>query len=400
MREKTLPSIRQLNIRYAILQAGYWAMFAAFGGYQTALLLGRGFSSGDAGVFAALRCLSGIVAQPLLGAWADRHPEIPLKLILNVSLLISLAANTVFYCTSPGFAGTALIFLVLGALELSAYPLVDSLAVQYINVGMEIKYSLGRGLGSLSYAIACILLGVQAERFGVESVLLAHGALIVLLIILVAAYPTFPYRMMPARAAEGSPHSAWYLLRSNPAFTLMLAAVFFGMVAVLPLASFMVNIVTDRGGSTANLGVALFLMAASELPAAFLFQALWRKFGSTKMLVGALGFMAVKPLLILLAPSLLWVLAVQPIQMLGYGLFTPASVYYANENASATDRVRGQSLMMVASNGMGGVVGNLMAGYLIDLGGVNAMLIACVFCGLIGVAAAMAAGRMDRYRQG
>ena len=36
--------------------------------------------------------------------------------------------------------------------------------------------------------------------------------------------------------------------------------------------------------------------------------------------------------------------------MLGYGLFTPASVYYANENVSPADRVRGQAIMMMASN--------------------------------------------------
>ena len=52
----------------------------------------------------------------------------------------------------------------------------------------------------------------------------------------------------------------------------------------------------------------------------------------------------------------------QPVQLLGYGLFTPASVYYANANVSPVDQVKGQSIMMIASNGLGAMFGNFLAG--------------------------------------
>ena len=79
-----------------------------------------------------------------------------------------------------------------------------------------------------------------------------------------------------------------------------------------------------------------------------------------------------------------------------YGLFTPASVYYANENVSAADRVRGQAIMMMASNGLGGMVGNLIAGFAIDLGGVNAMLVLCTAIGALGLLLALIAVRLSR----
>lgn len=83
-------------------------------------------------------------------------PRVPLKYILEVCLGASLAVNVVFYCTRPGFLGTALLLLALGALELNAYPLLDSLAVQFMDAGVNVRYSLGRGMGSFSYAVACI----------------------------------------------------------------------------------------------------------------------------------------------------------------------------------------------------------------------------------------------------
>lgn len=127
-----MPSLRRVNALYTMVQLTYWAAFA---GYQTALLLGRGFSSGEAGAFAAIRCLAGILAQPLLGGWADRHPKVPLKHILRLCLAVSLAVNGVFYCTRPGFWGTALIFLALGVLELNAYPRWIPWPCQFINAG-------------------------------------------------------------------------------------------------------------------------------------------------------------------------------------------------------------------------------------------------------------------------
>lgn len=397
MNQPLMPSLRRVNVTYTLIHLAYWALFAAFVGYQTALLLSRGFTSGQAGVFASLRCLSGIIAQPLLGRWADRHPHIPLKWIFNGSLLISLVFSILFYTTPMKFAGTAIIFLVLGALELSSYPLIDSMAVQYMNAGMDIKYSFGRGLGSMSYAVACVFLGMQAERFGVESILLTHSILIVVVIAVVFLFPTFPKESTGTESKE-APHSAWYLLRQNPSFALMLVASFFSMCAVLPAIGFLINIIREQGGDTASLGIALFLMASSEFPAAFLFQKLWRRFGSTKMMLISFTFMAVKPLLFLIAPTLFVVLAVQPIQMLGYGLFTPASVYFANENVPQTDRVQGQSLMMMASNGLGGVLGNLFAGYIIDWGGVNAMLLFSFICGIVGVGLGILAGTLSRTK--
>ena len=48
--------------------------------------------------------------------------------------------------------------------------------------------------------------------------------------------------------------------------------------------------------------------------------------------------------------------------------------------------MRGQTVMMVASNGMGGMLGGLLAGWTLDMGGANWMLAACIACGCAGAA--------------
>ncbi|OUQ80539.1 MFS transporter [Flavonifractor sp. An10] len=384
------------------MQMGFWAMFAAIVAYQTALLLERGFTNGEAGLMTSVRCLAGIVFQPLLGGFADRHPGVPLKGIVGVSLALSLAAG-VWYWAEPamGLAQTALVWVVIGGLGVSSYPLMDAMAVQFINDGVPIRYSLGRGLGSLAYAVVCVLLGLQVGQWGVETTLVTFLLLTAAEIALVFTYPTWhPKAPAEGRAAAERPQSALSLLRSNPRFTLMLAGVLFGLTAVLPLSNFLVNVILSRGGTAADLGLAMFLMGGFELPAAFLFPKLLRRLGSGRILVLSMAFCTLKGVALLLTWNLAGVLLCQPLQMLGYGLFTPASVYFVNESVPPADRVRGQTIMMVASNGLGGMLGGMLAGFTLDLGGANWMLAGCVACGCVSVLLCLLALPRKRGRSG
>ena len=382
--EKT-PTLRRLDWHYIAMQMGFWAMFAAIVAYQTALLLERGFTNGEAGLMTSVRCLAGIVCQPLLGGFADRHPGVPLKHIVAISLALSLAAG-LWYWMDPamGLGSTALGWVVIGGLGVSSYPLMDAMAVQFINDGMPIRYSLGRGLGSLAYAVVCVLLGLQVGQWGVETTLVTFLLLTAAEIALVFTYPTWHPHAPAAQAEQARPQSALSLLRSNPRFTLMLAGVLFGLTAVLPLSNFLVNVILSRGGTAADLGLAMFLMGGFELPAAFLFPRLLRRLGSGRILVLSMFFGTLKGVALLLTWNLAGVLLCQPLQMLGYGLFTPASVYFVNESVPPADRVRGQTIMMVASNGLGGMLGGLLAGWTLDAGGANWMLAGCILCGCVG----------------
>lgn len=383
-----MPSKRSLDFHYIGMQVAFWAVFAAICAYQATLLLSRGFSNTQVGVIVALRCLAGVVAQPLLGSYADKHPNVPLKTIVSVCLGVAFFAGLALMIPM-GMIGTSLLFLILGALEISAYPLMDAMAVQFIQTGVELSYSFGRGLGSLAYALVCVFLGFQAGRFGVESTLWTHSALTLVLIVTVATFPKFDPAWQRDRTTARQPKSAWRLLRDNPRFTVMLLGILLGITAVLPMSNFLINIIRSRGGTEAHLGIALFLMAAFELPAALLFDRIYRRGRAGKILVVSMAFMTLKALLMILAPTYWVIWLVQPVQMLGYGLFTPASVLYVSDTIDPADQVKGQTLMMVASNGLGGVMGSVVAGRALDAGGVNAMLWMCV--GLGAAAAAVTA---------
>ena len=141
----TLPPKGKLTLHYYLLQIGFWGGIGCFTGFQSVIVLDRGFTSADVGVFVAICNLAGILFQPQLGAWADRHPEVPIKRLLNACLVLALGVNVVFYTTRPGFWGTALIFLTLGILDIWLAPYREQANVGYFQ---EIKQVKGIGFQS------------------------------------------------------------------------------------------------------------------------------------------------------------------------------------------------------------------------------------------------------------
>lgn len=60
-----LPLLRALQFRYTLIQMLFWAAYAALGSFQTALLLERGFSSGEAGDLPRFAVWQGSWCPPL-----------------------------------------------------------------------------------------------------------------------------------------------------------------------------------------------------------------------------------------------------------------------------------------------------------------------------------------------
>ena len=182
-----MASRKRIVLCYILLQASFWGMISSICAYQAAIVLDRGFTTGQAGIFCALCYLASLFTQPVIGGWADRHPSVPIKRLLIIMLLPAAALNLVFYFTRPGFLLTALIIFLFGVLETNSYPLIDSMGMQYVNAGVEIPYSFARGMGSLTYAVLCVVTGLLTARFGMQTALLAHCAEQLLLLVCLLA---------------------------------------------------------------------------------------------------------------------------------------------------------------------------------------------------------------------
>ena len=105
-----------------------------------------------------------------------------------------------------------------------------------------------------------------------------------------------------------------------------------------------------------------------------IFSKLLKYFRSNQLLILSGFFFAVKAITYLLAGTVTQFYLAQVFQMGAFALYIPASVYYVNETMEASDKFKGQAVM-TATNTLGGVIGSLLGGFLLDYAGITPLLI-------------------------
>ena len=166
---------------------------------------------------------------------------------------------------------------------------------------------------------------------------------------------------------------------------MILAGFMVAFIACNCLSVYLIDIVVNVGGDTSMYGVAIFCMAASELPAMALVPRLRRRFstGTLFMVVGAAYLL--RNMIVVCATSVPMVFIGLLFQSTSYGLLTPLLTCYIAEVCSPRSEMLGQTLLSVATTGVGAMVGTVCGGMLQDAYGIQAMLL---FVAVATVAAA------------
>ena len=149
--------------------------------------------------------------------------------------------------------------------------------------------------------------------------------------------------------------------------------------------TYMIHIVGKVGGSESMMGSALAVAAFLELPAMGLFSRMRRKVPLVWLLIFCAVFFVIRAGLFWAARSVPVLYLAAALDFFEYGIFIPATVYYVAEHIDPANQVKGQSLMGMATTGVGSAFGNFVSGQLLDRAGVNGMLLFCSVCAAVGL---------------
>ena len=228
-------------------------------------------------------------------------------------------------------------------------------------------------------------MGRVIERFGAGSILIVYMVMLAATILLTLLHPKVPREQRAVAAKEKEePVRISAVLRQNRT----LLCFFIAVIAICYnhglLDSYQVSIVQAVGGSTADYGTVMFVMALSELPVMFLYNGIKKKISvATLMSIAYIAFIA-KVGILLLAEDVEAVIAAQLCNAFTLGLYLPSIVYFTNMITNRRETVVAQSLIGGTAFGVGRVAGNLMGGSLLDIGGVGAMLVSCIVVAAAG----------------
>ena len=306
--------------------------------------------------------------------------------------LLTLAAAVVMTVSTGSKTVLVVAYAVIGVLLVSTSPFFNSMVMEYHLRGVNVNYGLGRGTGSTTYAIVALVLGFVLEKRAPTVILPVLLAALVLQIIAVWTF-RYPLPPVPAAQEEEPPKvlGLWALLKKYPAFPVMLMGCALLQGGHNACNTYMIHIVDKVGAGESLMGVVLAVSAFMELPAMTLFSRMRQKLSLRGMFLLCAAAFVAKDVLFLLArtPTLLYVSAA--LQFFEFGVFLPATVYYAAETLDAANQAKGQGLIHIFSNGVGPAVMTAVSGTLVDRVDVNAMLLfnaAAAVVGLLVVALA------------
>lgn len=364
-------SEKKLNIYYSFLQIAYWVTSAVVFCFTTVFLQFRGYSNYEIGIVFAVGNIIGFVSQPLIAGYIDRSDRRTLLRCIRITAVLAVLLMLAVYFLPSGSVSLIVAYALLVAGNTLLNPLCISLSFYIESWGCGINFSRARALGSLSYAVCNVILGMLVQRVSenaVPTAFILFSSLLGLATLLFVPVDRAHRIAAPERrmqSASEKPSGLLEFARENKRFMLFLlgtATLYFthGMIG-----NFMIEFIRSIGGGSEDMGNVLAFMTVVEVPVMLLFGRLTQRFKCSSLLRFAVIMFTVKELMIYLASSLPALYAAEALQAFSFALFVPASVRYVDEVIAKHNAVKGQAFVTSMMT-LGSIFASYIGGLLLD----------------------------------
>lgn len=372
-------NMKSLQMKYNFVHILFWVSYLSIYGYIAIFLQYRGLSNTDIGIVSGGGAIFSIFFSPFISSLLSKIPRLNIKnLILILYLLMFGMFISLFFITTPIWV-IMLFYILLLSTVVSIVPFLSMLCMNYLKDGQYINFGLSRGLGSIAYATGAIIISQLIELFNPTIIIFAHLISSIALLYMLFSMPDYQTHQQDTKEKQST---AFSIIQNYRTFFMILVAFSLMVAASTSLSTYLINIVKNLGGSTSLYGVAVFCMAASEMPLMSVTFRLLKKYRAETLILASAGFYLIRNFTICLAPSLPILLIGMMFQGFSYGLFTATITYYVNDHLAENDQMMGQTMIAMMSTGLGAAIGNIFGGILQDTFGLNSMLI---FVGILTI---------------
>lgn len=387
--------MKKLNVRFAGLMGSYDIVIGSISAYSVVFLVANGFDEFQIGMITSLANLLASFIQPWLGGKVDRSVRLNLVHVNVMIVVPSLALLIGLFFSQKMFLLVAIMYTLVLMLQATLMPFMSATGVFLMNNGFKLNYGVCRAVESASFALTSTILGILITRMGHNSILMmaiiGYSLYLFMLRHLFKHYlqALFNHHIdnvklntveVALKASEVS------FFKKYAHFKYIVFGSFCFFVGHNFINLFMLQIIENVGGNTENMGNAIALAAISEMPIMILFTHINRRIPSRYLMMVTGIFFLVKTTLTFTAMTVGGVYLAQVFQVLAFGLYIVASVYYVNHEMANEDKVKGQSLVTTAHT-LGSVVGSLIGGWLINRYDVKYGLFFCIVMSVLGVIA-------------
>ena len=356
------------HLQRALFPAGYYASNSIYQGYMSLYYTHLGFHNGQLGAIGAATAAVSLAFQPIWGALGDRsRSRRRLLAILCLSSALALPA-ALLHRSFPAQLFTAAAFY---AFFCALLPLGDAILLE-ADGGRFGAYRLA---GGVAFALASAVFGAIRGFLPASAAIWTTSALLLLTAPAALFLPDSPGMQRRKRL------SPFVLLKDRQLAGMLLF--------ILPLQAgmgFFYTFYAPRfkalpGGTDALLGLSYLLSTAGEIPYLLFSERIYRRFGAAKPMCAAALALALRWLLLGIAPNAWIALASQLLHGGGFIVVSVSMAHWIADHVPEELRASGQGLLNMASFGLARIAGSLGGGLLArQLGIENAFLLAAGLC--------------------
>ncbi len=376
---------RRMTAHYALIQVLFNAVCLAVFGFSSVYLRAHGLNDSAIGVVLALGTVLNIVAQPIAGGLADRARRCSLNVLIAMFYALIFVAGLALMTVAKSAWMVAALFVVLHFGISISESFTASLAMEQVNRGVNLNFGLARGIGSVGYGVASLVLGQMVAQNG-EAVVMPY--LVALCVLCVAALLPFgtPGATMRTQKEHIQTQSMGDFIRENRRFCLFVVGIALMLYSYCVRANYMYQIVLSVGGDVEQYGTISAFTAFVELPAMACYPMLAKRFKARSIVLFASVCFVVRTVILCFANSMVWVYVSQSMQMVSYALFIPAAVYYVNHVVGERNRNKGQTFLN-AGQSTSSICASLLGGWMLTRAGGNpqGMLLISVAVSTVGL---------------
>ena len=366
---------------YGCLAAGSALYYAGCGAYtylSVYLKTGPGFTTAQIGILLAMGQVVASVAPLFWGYVADRSKN---RNAIWMLVVAGAAAGALLVPLSRQFLFVAAALLFVNCFQSSVTGLQDSVSTELC---ASRGWDLGRSrvLGTLAYAVSTFAVGAYLstdswEMFALYSAIFAFSLVPIAMLPKVPGYQSggrrVPYRLL----FQNRKLAAIFLVSFAICLTTSFYYSFFSVYFISP----------EVGGTTALFGICNALASLAECPGVFFFSKVERKIGLSRLMLGAMGFLALRWLLIGLVPNPYALIFINMLHGVSYGVTALAVTLYINRVVRPEFRASAQGFNTMLVYGFTRVIASLFGGFLS-----SAFSFSAIFVVLGIVVAAVTAG--------
>lgn len=346
----------------------------------------QGFGPLRVGLLLALHPLAMTLCPPFWGAWADRsgRPD-------RVLRVLAFGAAVAFFpllFLEKNYAATLACVAAYAVFVSSITPTLDSVALRSVD-GDGAAFARIRLFGSVGFVVTTFAFGHGVAATGARIVQVAWGFML--------AYALWSLRVNaraePARGAH--PLAALGLLKDASSRRLLVACAAH-WVACAPYHGSFARLVRDRGFDPSVVGDGVGTGVAAELAVMAAWPLLGGRWSTRTLLVGSFLVSAVRWAAVAFVTEPRLLVALQLLHGFTFAAFYLSAVSEVTTRVAPELRASGQALFAAVTFGLGGCVGFVASGFVLEWAGSPALFGTAAL--LEGMAALAVAGVAPRIR--